>query len=493
MQNPAPDSGNKISPKAEAGKAYNAAGFAPLWLDEDGRAIRADSLLADLEALRWDGLSPERYGLATLREQSVRLRDADATALAAFDTACTGAYLRAAHDLLLGALSPRRADSLWFVANDSAWNAEQILTVRDTYPSLDSFRSALPAYRALRSELQRLNELAADSNFLSYKTSLAKGGATDSLLAFVIDKESPATGGARPDGADTLSGLAAQIARYQWRHGLKPTGRADSATRKLLARHPDSAAARVRANLERIRWMPRTMPSKLVMVVVPQMELAYLENGRAEMEMRVVVGRPSRQTPSLAAPMANIVFNPPWGVPPTILKNDVLPGLLSRGGGYLARKGLVAYDRRGRPVSAGVITASNYRSYTFRQPPGARNALGEVKFNMPNKWDIYLHDTPHREDFPKRNRALSSGCVRIAEPKEFAEFILTKLEGKSEYDQFLIDSLIQTRQTKSEPLKEKLPVFIVYLTATHDGAGGVRYLEDIYKRDRKLVALTANI
>ncbi len=190
--------------------------------------------------------------------------------------------------------------------------------------------------------------------------------------------------------------------------------------------------------------------------------------------------------------MANVVFSPPWGVPPTILKNDVLPGIAKRGGAYLARKGLKAYNRQGKMVSAGLVTAKNYRSFNFRQPPGARNALGEVKFNLPNKWDIYLHDTPHREDFAKRFRARSSGCVRVAHPREFAEFILKDIEGRN-FDQQIIDSIIQTRQTRFEQLSKKIPVHIIYLTAFEDSTSThIRLLTDVYHRDARLIAAMAN-
>jgi murein L,D-transpeptidase YcbB/YkuD len=467
-------------------RAYEASAYSPLWLSEEGEAGRAEKLLADLEELRWDGLSPEAYGLPALKQQAQKLKDADVVSLISFDTACTGAYLRASRDLLLGVVSVRRADSLWFHANDSVWTAPEMLARDGEYPSFDSFRSTIPTYTILRKEHRRLAELSQNNAFISAKASLVDSGASDSLITSVIDAELPA---AASTGPDSLQGTKRLLAAYQAHYGLKQTAKADSTTLKYLRRHPDSSARVVRANLERLRWLPRQFSDRYVLVNVPLMELFYREGGRDEFTMRVVVGRPSRQTPTLSAPMANVVFNPPWGVPPTILKNDVLPGIARRGGAYLARKGLTAYDRRGRPVNAGAINARNYTKYNFRQPPGAHNALGEIKFNMPNRWDIYLHDTPHREDFPKRNRALSSGCVRVQKPKEFAEFILAKIEGRQEFDQYRIDSLISTRVTKFENLETELPVHIVYLTAFEDGSGGVRFLEDIYKKDRKLLAL----
>lgn len=471
--------------------SYQDHAYLPFWIDDKGNTAAAEALLTDLDALRWDGLDTDRYQVSDLRNRLLHLKKSDIPSLIAFDTSCTKAYLQASRELLFGVLIPRRADSLWFHSNDSSWNAPQLLTKmlgkEQKYPSLDSFRSRIPTYGLLLKEHRRLAALAADTQLTTAKQNIRSLTVPDSVLDYVIHTEVPAL---QPDPNDSLDEKTRLLKAYQDHYGVKPTGKLDSNTLRLLQRSPDTLARLVRANLERLRWLPQQMEQEYVLVNIPMMELFYKENGEDAFRMRVVVGRSSRQTPVLNANMANVVFNPPWGVPPTILKKDVLPGLMKRGGSYLARKGLRAYDSKGRQVDASVINASNYRRYAYRQPPGARNALGEIKFNMPNKWDIYLHDTPHREDFPRRDRALSSGCVRVQKPKEFAEFILSKQEGRTEFDQLLIDSLIQTRKTKFENLQEKIPVHLVYLTAfDSDDRDGVRYLGDIYKRDRKLLAL----
>ncbi len=467
--------------------AYERRGYAPLWLDARGTPDTA-ALFADLRGLAADGLSPDSYGLADLQRTASRLKADDAIGtLVAWDTACTHAYLKASRDLLLGVLAPRRADSLWFHANDSLWTApEQLAAAGGQYLSLDSFRSAIPAYAALRTAHRQLEELTANEAIRSAKAAVGETvPVPDSLVRAIVSAEVPDWKSYQPDSLDGLSGM---VGAYQAYYGQRVSGKVDSTTASLLARPVDSVAKLVRANLERLRWLPRTFEESYVEVNIPMMELRYNNCSAEDFRMRVVVGRPSRQTPALGALMANVVFNPGWGVPPTILKKDVLPGVSRSGAAYLAKKGLHAYDRNGNEVSAGRINPSNYRSYTFRQPPGPRNALGEVKFNLPNRWDIYLHDTPHREDFPKRNRALSSGCVRVQKPKEFAEFILADLEGRERFTPDRIDSIIATRKTRYEILQRKIPVHIVYLTADAD-RGAVRFFDDIYKRDRKLMAL----
>jgi murein L,D-transpeptidase YcbB/YkuD len=288
---------------------------------------------------------------------------------------------------------------------------------------------------------------------------------------------------------DSLNTTGQMIRSYQEHYGLTPTGKQDTATVRRLRMAPDEVQSTIAANMERIRWLPRELETEYLMVNVPLMELFYRKDGYDVLNMRVVVGKPARQTPSLNANMANVVFSPSWGVPPTILKQDVIPGVEKRGAtAYLDKKNLDAYDRKGRKVNPGSINSSNVRNYSYKQAPGDDNALGDIKFNLPNKWDIYLHDTPHREDFVKRYRAKSSGCIRVERPRELAEYILKEKEGKA-FDLVVIDSLIQTRKTRFEQLKTRIPVHIVYLTAFEDNSKQhIRLIPDIYNRDSKLIA-----
>jgi murein L,D-transpeptidase YcbB/YkuD len=452
----------------------------------------ADDLLRELEDIRWDGLDPERYHFTALKQQAEELKKATQAPLdkvIAFDTTCTRSYLQASRDLLLGMLSPRAADSLWFHANDSVWQAPRTLATtigQGSYASLKDYRSAIPAYALLQKTYRHYTELAANDSLIKVKLALG-GKPADSLVAYIINTEMP---NLVPMQNDSLSAEKRLLMTYQYYTGQKVSGAKDSATVATLARNPDSVARLIAANMERMRWLPATLEDQYIIVDVPMMEFFMKKGTENLFHMRVVVGKPSRQTPSLNARMVNVVFNPSWGVPPTILKKDVLPGLTKSGASYLRRKGLRAYDHNGNAIDAGSINESNYRRYTYKQPPGDDNSLGVIKFNMPNPWDIYMHDTPHKEDFPNRYRAKSSGCVRLQQPRELAEFIFTQLEDNDKYSREHIDSVVSTHKTKYEPLKNKIPVHIVYLTAFEDSTGTqVRFLGDVYKRDAKLMAL----
>lgn len=473
---------------------YQSNSFHPFWVTETGNTDFADALLNDLEPIENDGLNPSRYKAAALKELLTRFKEAkemSADSVIALDTMFTKTYLKASRDLLLGMIRPSQVDSLWFHKNDTTWNATALLlklmVTEEKYPSLDSFRSRIAAYKILQDARIHYKALIANKQFLSAKTSVAANKKTlDSLLVYIIKTELPFPAGSNDDTSE--QGRAQILNSFQRYYGLNPTGKIDDRTLQYLLRIPDSILPILNANLERLRWMPQALADEHVIVDIPLFQLFLVRHGSNVMEMNVVVGKTIRQTPSLNSVMSNVVFNPPWGVPPTILKKDVLPGLQKRGKAYLHEKGLKIYDKNGNVVDASKVSISNYKQYSFRQAPGDDNALGYIKFYLANEHDIYLHDTPHREIFDWYDRAQSSGCVRVQKPKEMAEYILVEMD-KQRYTMPVIDSMIRTQKTKYQRLERKIPVYIVYLTAFgNDGIGSLRFSRDIYKRDIKLMA-----
>ena len=476
-------------------KTYQGRNYMPIWVKENYAPTEAsDKLIAELEDMQWDGLNPERYNLAAIKLLKQRLDTTKHNSLQdaiTFDTTLTHSYLAAAKDLLFGIISPKKADSLWFHVNDTVWNAPYLLATKDHYTSLSEYRSEVPAYLLLRSEYRRYTSLANDTDLNKTIAALHYVKHPDSeqteQVNMVIRTELPWVTTA-PN--DTVSEQVQLITAYQNYSGIRATGKLDSNTFVHLATPPADFLKKLNANMERIRWMQRQFGDLYLIVDVPLMELFLKKAGVNEMHMRVVVGKPERQTPSLFATMANIVINPSWGVPPTILKKDVLPGLKKSGRKYMRKKGLKVYDSEGDVVDPSFINESNYTRYTYKQAPGDDNSLGYVKFNLPNPWDIYLHDTPHRDDFVKRDRFLSSGCIRVQYPQEMAIYILSGIEKKHTYTPGRLDSMIATHKTRWEILKTRIPVHIAYLTAYEDTTGKhIQFVRDIYGRDEKLISL----
>lgn len=471
---------------------YQANSYLPIWITEKGNTPHVEELLKELEKLDEEGLYTNRYRLDSLKRNLNAFRnnkEISTSEAIVLDSSFTYSYLLASRDLLLGRVRPSKVDSLWFHKNDTVWNAP-LLLVRgfneDKYISLDSFRSRIPAYKVLVKTRGHYVNLKGNDTFIKAKQAVKNDKkAVDSLFIYIVKSELPYSVGTADD--TSKEAVSQVLHSFQSYYGLNPTGRIDDRTYQYLCRTPDTVVQVLNANLERLRWMPQELEASYIIVDVPLMELFLLREGKNVMQMNVVVGKTVRQTPSLGMLMTNVVFNPPWGVPPTILKKDVLPGMQKKGKAYLREKDLHVYDRKGNLVDASKVNASNYKQYVFKQLPGDDNALGFVKFHMPNDHDIYLHDTPHRDIFDIYDRAQSSGCVRVQKPRELAEYILKDMDNQR-FDRTVIDSMIRTQKTKYQLIKNKMPVHVVYLTAFGIEEGEpVRFSRDIYKRDAKLI------
>ncbi len=481
---------------ADVWKAYVAADFAPVWFRVDYTPNEAsDKLVAELEDIQMDGIDPERYNLSAIKKIKQKLDTTKHNTLndvIGLDTLLTRSYLAAAKDLLMGQLLPRKADSLWFHVNDSVWDAPATLAAtKGVYRTLDAYRSDVPTYALLRNEYRRYYKLVDDTDLSNAIASINYQKKPDSGMLenmnYVIKAELPWVQAVEND---TINEAKQFVMAYQRYCGISATGKLDSNTVQHIATPVPDILKKLSANMERVRWMQKQFGDLYLVVDVPLMELFLRRGGANAMHMRVVVGKPERQTPSLFATMANIVINPNWGVPPTILKKDVVPGFEKNGKKYLASKGLKAYDKKtGHLIKTSALNVHNMRQYAYKQAPGDANSLGYIKFNLPNPWDIYLHDTPHRDDFGKRDRFLSSGCIRVQKPQDMALYILSDLE-KKKYTQEKLDDMIQTHKTRWEILNTKIPVHITYLTAFEDTTGKhIQFTRDIYHRDEKLISM----
>lgn len=462
-------------------QAYQQNQNKPFWINDEGPKVALKQFVTALEDLKNEGIKLDLDSVKTIISKLENEKKIPVADLVNMDRKLSQVYADAAHSLLMGE-SFNKIDNQWFVENDSNFCLAPYLVhafeLSDSFPSLDTFRSQLTEYKLILEDIKKWQNLSKDSAYLAAK----QNSTDDAALSIIIDKEC----NVEPLAAnDSLDEKGKKVMQFQSFYNLKKTGKLDDATSKQLKKQPSDYIALLQVNLNRLRRAPRKMESEYVWVNIPLMELNYYKNGEQKFHSNVIVGKPARPTPSISSPMTNIVFNPPWGVPPTILKNDVGSGLARRGSSYLARKGLRAYDSRGRDVTS-QVNASNYRKYFISQPPGAGNALGEVKFNMPNGEAIYIHDTPHREAFKNSYRALSSGCVRTENPKELAEIIL----GTDSFPMSRIKEIVSTRKTYSKVLDKKIPVFILYLTvAPHPSGKGLVYLSDIYGRDKKMLNL----
>src|SRR6266849_5555739 len=270
------------------------------------------------------------------------------------------------------------------------------------------------------------------------------------------------------------------------------------ALQSLLPRHPDYARLRqalaryrqtpgaemkvrqIALNMERWRWLPQDLGQRYILVDVPAYTLDVVERDQSVMSMRVVVGKPSWPTPVLSATMSYIVLSPDWRVPSSIAARELVP-ILRANPGYLAQNNMRlsngSHDVDPRSVDLSQLSTKNF-PYRLRQEPGPKNPLGTIKFIFPNRFQVYLHDTPSRTLFTKPERAFSHGCVRVEKPTDLAEYVL---RGRLSRDRLLAS--IGQRTSRTVPLTEPLPTYLVYRTVLVKDDGTIQFRPDIYGYD----------
>ncbi|MDE2228078.1 MAG: L,D-transpeptidase family protein [Alphaproteobacteria bacterium] len=269
------------------------------------------------------------------------------------------------------------------------------------------------------------------------------------------------------DSSDFDAALAAAVSRFQAAHGLPSDGAVRLATLAALNVTPGARLRTIRLNLERRRAMPRDEAPTRLIVNVPAAAVTLYQDGQKPLTMRAIVGDPNHPTPVLQASIIALLLNPPWIVPTSIAAKEILP-LARKDPGYLERND---YTVEG-PGGGQLI-----------QRPGPKNALGRIKFELPNRFDVYLHDTPAKALLTRARRALSHGCIRVEHPRDLARRVMA---GDREWTMDAIDAAIAAGKTRRVTLPHPIPVFIVYWTAYVDDDGTVEFRNDIYGRDQRL-------
>jgi murein L,D-transpeptidase YcbB/YkuD len=262
--------------------------------------------------------------------------------------------------------------------------------------------------------------------------------------------------------------LAAAVSRAQARYGLNPDGVAGAKTVAALNAPVEGRLGQIRANLERWRWSPRVLPAFRAELNIADASLALYDGGKPALTMRAIVGRAAKPTPMFQDHIQAVVFNPPWNVPADIAAKEIWPKI-RRDRGYMAREGFVV-----RPGGG------------LEQLPGPKCALGTIKFDLSNRFGVYLHDTPARSLFALDSRTLSHGCMRLENPNALARRLL---EGDPAWSETKIDIALLSGKTVRAPLPQPVPVYVFYWTAFVDDQGQVAFRTDVYRWDERLLGL----
>lgn len=267
--------------------------------------------------------------------------------------------------------------------------------------------------------------------------------------------------------------LVQGVMNIQQRFGFTPDGVIGKALVTEMNVPVKQRIEQLLINLDRMRWMPSQPNGTLIVVNIPAFKLQVLENGSNAFDMDVVVGKEGHNTMQFTGTLNQVVFNPYWNVPPSIVVNEILPEV-EKNSNYLAENEM---ESQGDKDGDGIPE--------IRQLPGSKNALGKIKFLFPNRYDIYLHDTPAKSLFSKDKRAFSHGCIRLADPHRMAEYLL---RNDPDWDQVKINEAIDTGKERFVKLKNPAEVFITYYTAWVDDRGKLNFRDDVYGHDQQIIS-----
>jgi L,D-transpeptidase YcbB len=467
---------------------YHLRSFTPIWVRDDGPKTKGRELLAVLRNAGADGLDPNDYyvgQLGDLMEQS------DVRSLARLDLLLTRAFMDYGRDLSAGRVAPDSVDKEIHL-NPSPVDAAKLIHGAEEADNIGPYAISLAPQT---DEYARLVALLAE-----YREIAAQGGWPtvpdgETLKPGMDDPRVPALRAylsevgdyfGDPDEPSTVfdDDLVEAVEAFQTRHGIDVDGAVGPATLKAINTPIEERIATMEINLERRRWMVDDLGERYVFVNLADQFLKVVDGGRTIHEAKLVVGKPYLRTPVFDETMKYVVINPDWTVPSSIARNEYLPKL-QKSAGALEDKNIHVYagNERISPYSINwpAISKSNFR-YTLRQDPGPDNALGVIKFMFPNKFSIYLHDTPSKGLFARSSRTFSHGCMRVQDPIELGAVIL----GAQGWSADRIRQVVASGKKTVVNLETPLPVHVTYLTAWVNKDGSVHFRNDVYGRDKRL-------
>jgi murein L,D-transpeptidase YcbB/YkuD len=453
---------------------YTQRQHAPAWVDHRRPTDKAAKVIALLNTARQHGYDPADYAAPELLESSQAVERIDKRSperlarLAEFDARMTASLVAFGRDIAIGR---QHGDANW-KARRAAPDLVAAVTKAADNPDVfvDLVRPPHAEYAALQKALDDLNGQKEKGGWVKVPSAKAINKLRNRLAA---------------SGHITGDDLHAAVKSFQELHALPATGIVDDKTLAALNVPLDWRIRQVAINLQRWRYMPGDLGERHFIINIPYFHLIARESGKPVMDIRVVVGKPGNNTPIFSEDMETVVFSPYWNIPDTIAESETAPAV-ARDPGYLARQGIEVL--RVSSTGTETVDASNVdwdsadalKGLVFRQKPGDGNALGHVKFLLPNPYSVYLHDTPADALFARPGRAFSHGCVRVEEPETLARYVL---RDYPEWNDDAIFAAMRSGVEKHVKLKKKIPVHITYFTAWVDENGGLHFQPDIYGYD----------
>ena len=470
---------------------YLSRAWRPVWDDP----ARVEALVAAVEAIQVHGLDPADFSPERLRRASAEATTVEARAER--ELLLTDTLAALLFQLRHGKVDPRTLYREWNFTPppnpyERAGDLAAVLQAGDLRAAIDAHAPDLPLYRALVQGLAHYQALAmlGDWPKVAGGPTLRPGARSARVPALrerlLVEPESGLDEATRRSSHYDPA-LVEAVKRFQAGHGLEPDGVIGAQTLLALNTSPARRVEQIRANLERLRWVAADLRGDRLLVDIVGYHADLVLDGQPVWESKVIVGKPARKTPSLRDSVVNLVFNPKWVVPPTILREDVIPRA-ARNPGYLASQRLRVVDRSGQSVDPSTIDWGSARQsgfpYRVVQQSGADGSLGRIKFALSNPYAIYLHDTNARSLFGRAERALSSGCVRVAKPAELARILL---DDPVSWSAEALEAALASGRTRTVGVGRDVTVLLHYSTAGLDEHGRLQLRNDIYDYDRAIL------
>ena len=482
---------------------YEPGGYAPQWM---GPSAPWREALIELTAAPTHGLDPADYDVDWLSGEfkAIAAGDRASERLPRADVALTVSVFRLLSDLHRGRVTAERAGFSFKTSHtplDLAALVRAGLAKGNLHDAVVASEPSFPLYQRLEEALVHYRALAEDPPpaippLPAHTRKIAPGGTYNGVAAIAerlrrvgdLPAEAPMPVGNRYDGA-----LVDAVRRFQERHGLKADGVLGRDTLAALSAPFAKRIRQIELSLERLRWLPELPPGPAIAVNIPSFRLWAFANARrdgaAQLTMPVIVGGAvsEKKTPVFIGDMRYLEFSPYWNVPPNIQKNEIVPKL-KKDPGYWDREEFEAVPVSGKGGAITELDASTLDGLArgalrVRQRPGAKNALGTVKFVLPNTMDIYLHGTPAQQLFGQTRRDFSHGCIRVADPTALAAFVLA---DQPDWTAERIAEAMDAGKMSTARLTRPIPVIIFYTTAIVDANERVLFQSDIYDYDEKL-------
>jgi L,D-transpeptidase YcbB len=483
---------------------YESYDYALPWVGSMRPTPQAQAVIMALERADDKGLAAADYDGPRWAERLAKLesfgKQPTESEVVRFDLALTVSLMRYISDLHTGRIDPRRFGIDVNIAGRRydlpEFLRQKFVSAADVPAVLTQVEPPYPGYRLTLEAVQNYRKLAEEDTgqpFPAIKKIVAPGqvyAGAPRLARFLRLVGDLPVDASIPAGQTLYQGaLVDAVKKFQDRHGLTPDGRIDTRTLEELNVPLDRRVRQIQLTLERWRWLPPEYGESPIVVNIPGFRLrAYDSNFHIAVTMKVVVGKAyDHKTPIFMSSMQSVIFRPYWEVPESIARAEIIPAI-KHDPKYLAKQEMEIVDKSGRVVATDMVTANMleeiYRGeLSVRQKPGPDNALGLIKFEFPNKYSVYMHDTPARLLFSQSKRDFSHGCIRLEKAAELAAWVL---RGNPGWDGNRIRAAMAGDKTLQVKLERPIPVLIVYGTVIVLEDRIVHFYDDLYGQDTEL-------